>query len=167
MRTKHSLKREEFQRLLSQCLEILAQHGVVQPQPVAFFENAFDQYEVERRARFERDSIKVEPRNPRWLDWDLKKLDEVTLECALVFEQHWPEQPLDLETNLNYLRNILARYLNDLGYCGLAINQDSHYRTWGCYTAWEEMARRLHLNEEYIDSVRCTTRILFPEIYEE
>ena len=169
MSEKKLLSRVKFDEIVYECLAILVSRGFTfQIVPGSFsrsseiFENICFGFfgDVEPIQNFRRiPKIKA--------DLTQKKLDKITLECALVFIKRGVEG-VHFNESLNTIRSAIADSIEAMGY---EFDADKFCMAskpgWGCYKLWEEVAKRGGLSEGEIVKTRKWFKKELPNYYEE
>ena len=155
MSEEKSLSRGKFDAIVNGCMAVLEKHGFT-PKPVLQTDSRFsDIFEDTCFGWF--GDVAPKPKLPvppkRKTNLTQKQMDQMTLECALVFVQQGVKN-VHYNESLSHIRGSIADVLEAMGY----ENPDALYYSsqpgWGCYKLWEEVARQEGLDGEKISETR-------------
>ncbi len=167
MSDKKPLPRAKFEAIVRGCMAVFKRHGFT-PQPVQQTDSRFsDIFEDICFGWFGDVAPKPEiPASPkRKINLAQKQMDQMTLECALVFVQQGVKH-VHYNESLNHIRGSIADLLEAMGYENSEKLCYASQPGWGCYKLWEEVARQECLEADKIVETRKWFRENRTEHYE-
>lgn len=155
MSNENHLSREIFDTIVCGCMAVLERHGFA-PQPVPQIDSRFsDIFEDICFGWF--GDVAPKPKTPalakRKTGLIQKQIDQITLECALVFTQQGVKD-VHYNESLNHIRGSIADILEAMGYENPDTLCFASQPGWGCYKLWEEVARQEGLDDQKISENR-------------
>ena len=156
MSNKRPLSRKKFDIIVLGCMAVLEKHGFTSRPVPKVDTRIIDIFEDICFGWFKNVSSKPKiPAPPkRKTNLTQKQMNQMTLECALVFVQEGIKDVYYAES-LNYIRRSIANVLKAMVGCK---NSDALCFTyqpgWGCYKLWEEVARQEGLGDQKIAEIR-------------
>lgn len=157
--------RAKFSKLVADFLLILERRGIeliLPDDPGDHFEDIFEA----ELFRFTFGMVEARGRRvqPKRLVWSQAQMDETTLEFAAVMQANKFADVHEKE-NLQAIRKAICHFLEKLGYAETD-KYDRAPSAWGCYPAWEQLARRGGYLEDAIYRYRFQCRKLYPDSYQ-
>lgn len=159
---------EKFHAIVNGCMAVLEKHGLTpQPPPSTdvrfrniFKDRCFDFYCIDVAEG-------LDAPMPSKLKINLtgKQLDQIALECALVFLREGMKD-MHYNESLNCLRATIEDVIVEMGYDRYSFRRDIPPQIWSCYQLWEEVARRDFLDNREIAERRRWSREKYREYYE-